>query len=46
MRGEKQISVDFSHRPTNKRVKILKAHKNNLQNVTTKLNIGSFTVIT
>jgi excinuclease ABC subunit A len=46
LRGEKQISVDFSHRPTNKRVKIYKAAKHNLAGIDVSLNLGSFTVIT
>jgi len=46
LRGEKQISVDFSHRPSNKWVQIHKASKFNLQSIDVKLNLGSFTVIT
>jgi excinuclease UvrABC ATPase subunit len=46
LRGEKQISVDFSHTPSNKRVKIHKASKYNLKGVDVNLNLGSFTVIT
>lgn len=46
LRGEKTIDIDFSHTPSNKRVKISKASKHNLADIDVKLNLGSFTVIT
>ena len=44
--GKRKVCVDFSHRPTNKRVEIRNARKFNLKNINVKLNLGSFTVIT
>ena len=44
--GKRKVCVDFSHRPTNKRVEIRNARKYNLKNINVKLNLGSFTVIT
>ena len=44
--GKRNVFVDFSHRPTNKRVEIRNARKFNLKNINVKLNLGSFTVIT
>ena len=44
--GKRKVYVDFSHRPTNKRVEIRNARKFNLKNINVKLNLGSFTVIT
>ena len=44
--GKRKVYVDFSHRPTNKRVEIRNARKYNLKNINVKLNLGSFTVIT
>jgi excinuclease ABC subunit A len=46
LRGEKTINIDFSHTPSNKRVKISKASKHNLAAIDVKVNLGSFTVIT
>ena len=43
---KRKVCVDFSHRPTNKRVEIRNARKYNLKNINVKLNLGSFTVIT
>ena len=43
---KRKVCVDFSHRPTNKRVEIRNARKFNLKNINVKLNLGSFTVIT
>lgn len=44
--GKRKVCVNFSHRPTNKRVEIRNARKYNLKNINVKLNLGSFTVIT
>lgn len=44
--GKRKVCVNFSHRPTNKRVEIKNARKYNLKNINVKLNLGSFTVIT
>jgi len=44
--GKRKVCVNFSHRPTNKRVEIRNARKFNLKNINVKLNLGSFTVIT
>lgn len=44
--GKRKVSVNFEHKPTNKRVEIRNARKFNLKNINVKLNLGSFTVIT
>lgn len=46
LRGEKQISVSFNHKPSNHRVQIHHASKFNLKNVNVDFNLGSFTIIT
>jgi excinuclease ABC subunit A len=46
LRGEEVIDVDFTHTPSNKRVKISKASKHNLDSIDVSMNLGSFTVIT
>lgn len=43
---KKKIEMEFNHTPTNKRVKIRKASKYNLQKVDASINLWSFTVIT
>ena len=46
MNWKKKVEMEFNHKPTNKRVKIRKASKFNLQNIDVKFNLWSFTVIT
>lgn len=43
---KKKIKVKFDHKVTNKKVKIKKANKFNLDNVDVDINLGSFTIIT
>jgi len=43
---EKKVSVKFNHKPSNKRVKIKKANKFNLDNIDVNINLWSFTIIT
>ena len=43
---KKKVEMDFNHTPSNKRVKIRKAEKYNLQKVDVSINLWSFTVIT
>lgn len=44
--GKKKVIVNFEHTPSNKRVHIKNARKNNLQGINVKINLGSFTIIT
>ena len=46
IRGDKKVSVDFEHKPSNKFVTLRKAAKYNLKNIDIKVNLGSFTIIT
>jgi len=39
LRGERTVEVDFSHTPSNKRVKIFKASKHNLDHIDVNLNL-------
>lgn len=43
---EKKVSVKFAHKPWNKRVKIKKASKFNLEEIDVNINLWSFTIIT
>lgn len=42
----KKVKIKFNHKMTNKKVKIKKASKFNLQNIDVDINLGSFTIIT
>ncbi|MCF7834995.1 excinuclease ABC subunit UvrA [Candidatus Gracilibacteria bacterium] len=44
--GTKKVKIKFNHKMTNKKVKIKKASKFNLQNIDVDINLGSFTIIT
>jgi excinuclease ABC subunit A len=44
--GRKKIEVAFDHHPQDKRIKIKKAHQNNLQNIDTQIRLWWFTIIT
>jgi len=46
LKGKKQIQVDFTHKPSNKKISIRGAHVHNLQNINVDFFIGGFTIIT
>jgi len=44
--GKKKVKVNFSHKPSNQKIKIHKASKYNLQDIDVEINLWSFTIIT
>lgn len=44
--GRRKVQASFTHTPMKERVEITWASKNNLQHISTKIQLGSFTIIT
>jgi len=44
--GRKKVQAKFDHTPMKEHVEILQASQHNLQNISVKIQLGSFTIIT
>lgn len=46
MTGKNKIHIEFTHKVSDKVIRIRNAHKHNLKNITVEFPIGGFTIIT